>query len=215
MTNQNSFLLVFLKINNSRFSTLMTLFTFSIFSASLNPMPVNIHAQPGAGINTTFSQGNFSLQEEKQTVQKELADLMRKAISIGAEIPEISGFEENNATLYVKVNVNNTGERIANASDFYFTVNYKTGPDSIGVSTISGSDAGVIVRLPESTYNVVFQRSETGDLAKDSFINSFSWKHLSGDCSGEIRSGESKECTIVMYLEYHPRLTPPLLALTE
>jgi hypothetical protein len=196
--NQNSLLLVSLKIT-SRFSTLLALFAFSVFSASLNPMPINIHAQTCAGINTTFSQENFSLQE-KQIVQKELADLMRKAISIGAEIPEISGFEENNATLYVKVNVNNTGDRIANASDFYFTVNYKTGPDSIGVSTVSGSDAGVIVRLPESTYNVVFQRSETGDLAKDSFINSFSWKHLSGDCSGEIRSGESKECTIIMYI---------------
>jgi hypothetical protein len=82
--NQNSLLLVFFKINNPTLSTLMALFTFSIFSASLNPMPINIHAQTGAGINTTFSHGNFSLQEEKQIVQKELADLMTKAISIGA-----------------------------------------------------------------------------------------------------------------------------------
>jgi len=198
--NPNSLVLIFLKINHSYFSTLMILLAFSIFSASLKSMPIDIHAQTNAAANTTFSQGNILLQEEKQIVQKELADLMRKAISMGAEIPEISGFEENNATLYVKVNVNNTGERIANASDFYFTVNYKTGPNSVGVSTVSGSDAGVIVRLPESTYNVMFQKSETGDPAKDSFINSFSWKHLSGDCSGEIKSGESKECTIVMYI---------------
>ena len=42
------------------------LFAFSIFSVSLNLMPINVYAQTGAGINTTFSQGNFSLQEEKQ-----------------------------------------------------------------------------------------------------------------------------------------------------
>jgi hypothetical protein len=172
-------------------------------------MSINIYAQTSAVINTTTTtspppQANLSLQEEeekeKQILQKNLADLLRKAISIGAEIPEVTGFEENNATLYVKVKVNNTGERIANASDFYFTINYQGKDGTPGVSFTHGSDAGFIARLPEGTYNVMLQRSETGDLAKDSFINSFSWKHLSGDCSGEIRSGESKECTIIMYI---------------
>ena len=59
-----------------------------------------------------------------------------------------------------------------------------------------GSDAGVIVRLPESTYGLVPQISETGDPVKDSFINSFGRSSYTGDCYGEIASGESKECTI-------------------
>jgi hypothetical protein len=136
-------------------------------------------------------------EKEKQLVQRNLAELMRKAISMGAEMPEISGFDKDNATLYVKVNVNNTGERIANASDFYFAVNYQTGPGSAGVAAFYGSDAGVIVRLPESTYGLMSQRSETGDPVKDSFINSFGLTSYSGDCYGKIKSGESKECTVI------------------
>jgi hypothetical protein len=196
--NPNSFVLTFLEIKLSRFSTL-ALFAFSISFVSLNLISIEVQAQTNAGVNTTFSRGNFSLQEEeeeKRKVQKDLADLMRKAISMGAEIPEISGFDEDNATLYVKVNVNNTGERMANASDFYFTVNYQRNPESFGVSTVTGSDAGTIVRLPESTYGLMSQRAQTGDPEKDSFINSFGLTSYSGECHGKIKDGESKECII-------------------
>jgi hypothetical protein len=41
----------------------------------------------------------LSLQAEKQKIQKDLADLLRKAISLGVKIPEISGFDEHNATV--------------------------------------------------------------------------------------------------------------------
>jgi hypothetical protein len=197
--------LTFLKLKHSQFLTLVALFPFSIFSISLNSMSIDIYAQTSSVINNTTTisplQANLSLQEEeKKMVQKDLANLLRKAISIGAEIPEISGGrlghpEEDNATLYVKVNVNNTGGRIANASDFSFTINYQSNTGTFGVAGIHGSDAGVIVRLPEGTYNIMPQRSETGDPVKDSFINSFhNWQ--SGDCFGKIKSGESKECTI-------------------
>lgn len=193
----NSLLSVILKIKHSRFSTMMALFALSIFAVSLCATPHDIYTQTGSEVNNTASfRGNFSSQEEKQKVQRDLADLMRKAISMGAEIPEISGFDENNATLYVKVNVNNTGEKIANASDFYFTINYQSEPGSAGVAVVYGSDAGVIVRLPESTYGLMSQRSETGDPEKDSFINSFGLSSYSGDCYGKIRAGESKECTV-------------------
>ena len=164
----------------------------------LHPQSIYIDAQTSASavINTTSTQANLSLQAEKQKVQKDLADLLRKAISLGVEIPEISGFDEHNATLYVKVNVNNTGERKANASDFSFLINYESKAGSPGAAGVYGSDAGVIVRLPESTYGLVPQISETGDPVKDSFINSFGRSSYSGDCYGEIGSGESKECTI-------------------
>jgi hypothetical protein len=197
--NPNSFVLVFssLEIKPSRFSTL-ALFAFSISFVSLNLISIEVQGQINADVNIAFSQGNFSLQEEeeKQKIQKDLADLMRKAISMGAKIPEISGFDEDNATLYVKVNVNNTGERMANASDFYFTVNYQRNPESFGVSTVTGSDAGTIVRLPESTYGLMSQRAQTGDPEKDSFINSFGLTSYSGECHGKIKAGESKECII-------------------
>ncbi len=170
------------------------LFVLSIFASA---MPHDIYTQTGLEVNNTASfRENFSSQEAKQKVQRDLADLMRKAISIGAEIPEISGFDDENATLYVKVNVNNTGERIANASDFYFAVNYQRGPGSVGVAAFYGSEAGVIVRLPESTYGLMPQRLETSDPDKDSFINSFGLTSYSGDCHGKIRAGESKECLI-------------------
>lgn len=173
------------------------LFAVSIFAVSSGATPDGIYTQTESDVNNTSSfRGDFSSQEEKQKVQKELADLMRKAISMGAEIPEISGFDEHNATLYVKVNVNNTGEKTANASDFYFTINYQSEPGSAGVAVVYGSDAGVIVRLPESTYGLMSQRSETGDPEKDSFINSFGLSSYSGDCYGKIRAGESKECTV-------------------
>ena len=176
---------------------MIALFALSIFAVSLSAMPHDIYTQTGSEVNNTASfRGNFSSQEEKQKVQRDLADLMRKAISIGAEIPEISGFDDENATLFVKVNVNNTGERIANASDFYFAVNYQRGPGSVGVAAFYGSEAGVIVRLPESTYGLMPQRIETSDPDKDSFINSFGLTSYSGDCHGKIRAGESKECVI-------------------
>ena len=47
-------------------------------------MPIEIYAQTGAVINdtTTPNQANLSLQEEeKQMVQKDVADLLKKAIS--------------------------------------------------------------------------------------------------------------------------------------
>jgi hypothetical protein len=205
--NHIVFLLIFfLKLKHSQILTLIALFPFSIFSISLNSVPIDIYAQTSAVINNTTTisplQSNLSLQEEeKQIVQKDLADMLRKAISIGAEIPEVSGGrpghpEEDNATLYVKVNVNNTGERIANASDFSFTINYQSNTGTFGVAGIHGSDAGVIVRLPEGSYNIMPQRSETGDPVEDSFINSFGGNSLSGDCFGKIKSGESKECTV-------------------
>lgn len=188
--------MIFLNLKYVRFLA-ANFFLPSILFLSVCSMSVYIHAQTGGVINTTSQpESNLTLQEEKQLVQKDLADLLRKAIGIGAEIPEISGFDEHNATLYVKINVNNTGERIANASDFYLTVNYESEPGSTGVAGVYGSDAGVIVRLPEGTYGLMPQRSETGDPVKDSFINSFDRSSFSGDCYGKIKSGESKECIV-------------------
>jgi hypothetical protein len=116
-----------------------------------------------------------------------LTDLLREAINIGAEIPEITGFDEHNAALYVKVNVNNSGERTANASDFYFTINYQSEPGSSSVIATYGSDAGVIVRLPPSTFALLPQRLDTGDPAKNSLLDSFNRYDF---CNGKIQGNQ-------------------------
>jgi hypothetical protein len=71
----------------------------------LHPQSIYIDAQTSASavINTTSTQANLSLQAEKQKIQKDLADLLRKAISLGVKIPEISGFDEHNATCMSKL----------------------------------------------------------------------------------------------------------------
>ncbi len=137
-----------------------------------------------------------SVGDEKNLVQQDVINSLRQAISMGVEIPEIQGFDRDNATVYVKVNVNDTGEKKVNASDFFINVSYNdSATGSRGVNSFTSSDAGVIMKLPESTYEIMSVISETGDQAKDSLLNSYSSSYSDG-CYGYISSGETKDCTI-------------------
>ncbi|HKR72954.1 MAG TPA: hypothetical protein VJR94_02465 [Candidatus Nitrosocosmicus sp.] len=150
-------------------------------------------------VNNSFSlqdgSTTISLEEEKVKAQEDLADSLRKAISIGAEIPEITGFDDDNATIYIKVNVINPIDRIANASNFPIQINYEDTEGVPGVSMIFASDAGMIQKLPASAYNIVAATSQTGDQSLDTFLNSYSSTYSEG-CSGNISFMETKDCII-------------------
>lgn len=150
-------------------------------------------------MNSSFSSQNssttISLEEEKVKVQKDLADSLRKAISIGVEIPEITGFDDDNATVYIKVNVINPIDRIANTSNFPIQINYDDIEGIPGVSMIFANEAGMIQKLPASAYNIVSAASQTGDQSLDAFLNSYSSAYSEG-CSGSISFMETKDCII-------------------
>ena len=149
--------------------------------------------------NNSFSLQNssttISLEEEKVKVQKDLADSLRKAISIGVEIPEITGFDDDNATVYIKVNVINPIDRIANTSNFPIQINYDDIEGIPGVSMIFANEAGMIQKLPASAYNIVSAASQTGDQSLDALLNSYSSAYSEG-CSGSISFMETKDCII-------------------
>ena len=149
--------------------------------------------------NNSFSLQNssttISLEEEKVKVQKDLADSLRKAISIGIEIPEITGFDDDNATVYIKVNVINPIDRIANTSNFPIQINYDDIEGIPGVSMIFANEAGMIQKLPASAYNIVSAASQTGDQSLDALLNSYSSAYSEG-CSGSISFMETKDCII-------------------
>jgi len=149
-------------------------------------------------VNNNFSlqnSSNISLEEEKVKAQEDLADSLIKAISIGAEIPEITGFDDDNATIYIKVNVINPIDRIANASNFPIQINYNDTEGIPGVSMIFANDAGMIQKLPASAYSVVAATSQTGDQFLDAFLNSYLSTYSEG-CSGNISFMETNDCTI-------------------
>jgi plastocyanin len=150
-------------------------------------------------MNNSFSLQNssttISLEEEKVKVQKDLADSLRKAISIGIEIPEITGFDDDNATVYIKVNVINPIDRIANTSNFPIQINYDDIEGIPGVSMIFANEAGMIQKLPASAYNIVSAASQTGDQSLDALLNSYSSAYSEG-CSGSISFMETKDCII-------------------
>ena len=149
-------------------------------------------------MNNTNSLQNSStsfLKEEKAKAQEDLADSLIKAISVGAKIPDITGFDDHNATIYIKVNVINPEDRIANASDFPIQVNYNDTEGIPGVSMIYANEAGMIQKLPASTYNVVAPPSQTGDQSKDAFLNSYISTYSKG-CSGDVSFMETKDCIV-------------------
>ncbi len=156
--------------------------------------------------NNSFSLQNssttISLEEEK--VQKDLADSLRKAISIGIEIPEITGFDDDNATVYIKVNVINPIDRIANTSNFPIQINYDDIEGIPGVSMIFANEAGMIQKLPASAYNIVSAASQTGDQSLDALLNSYSSAYSEG-CSGSISFMETKDCIITKEYSNMPK----------
>jgi len=148
-----------------------------------------------ASTNTTFLIANSSLEEERHKVEKDLVALVRKAISLDADMIEFgSSFDKNNASLYITVHVNSSGGQAVNVSEFPIQYYYEDKTGSVGAGLTFAKDLGVIVRLPAGKYHMVVTNS-TNNPERDSVINSYSTSFSEG-CSGDIHWGESKDCII-------------------
>ena len=151
-------------------------------------------------LNDTFTLQNKSitlLDEERVAVQKELINILKKAYSVGAELPELPSFldEGDNATIFIKVNVINPIDKIANASDFPIKINYEYGDGIPSVSYTYANDAGRIEAVPASIYAILADPSQTSDQGKDTFLNSYTTSYSKG-CSGHIDYSETQDCVI-------------------
>ena len=148
-----------------------------------------------ATMNTTFLRANSSLEEERHQVEKDLVALVRKAISLDADMIEFgSSFDKNNASLYITVHVNSSGGQAVNVSEFPIQYYYEDKTGSVGAGLTFAKDLGVIVRIPEGKYHMV-QTNSTNNPDRDPIINSYSTSFSEG-CSGDIHWGESKDCII-------------------
>jgi len=156
-----------------------------------------------AATNTTFLSANSSLEEDRHKVEKDLVTLVRKAISLDADMIEFgSSFDKNNASLYITVHVNSSGGQVVNVSEFPIQYYYQDKTGSVGAGLTFAKDLGVIVRLPEGKYHMVLTNS-TNNPERDSVVNSYSTSFSEG-CSGDIHWGESKDC-IIYKCFYVPR----------
>ena len=156
-----------------------------------------------ATTNTTFLSSNSSLEEERHKVEKDLVALVRKAISLDADMIEFgSSFDKNNASLYITVHVNSSGGQAVNVSEFPIEYYYEDKTGSVTAGLTFAKDLGVIVRLPEGKYHMVLTNS-TNNPERDSVVNSYSTSFSEG-CSGDIHWGESKDC-IIYKCFYVPR----------
>ena len=126
-----------------------------------------------------------------------MINTLRKAYSIGAEIPELPVFldEGDNATIFIKVNVINPIDKRANASDFPISINYEHADGITGSGYTFANDAGRIEAVPATAYAILAAASQTSDQTKDSFVNSYSTSYSKG-CSGQIDYMETKDCII-------------------
>ena len=107
-----------------------------------------------ATMNTTFLRANSSLEEERHQVEKDLVALVRKAISLDADMIEFgSSFDKNNASLYITVHVNSSGGQAVNVSEFPIRYYYEDKTGSVGAGLTFAKDLGVIVRIPEGKYH--------------------------------------------------------------
>ena len=90
--------------------------------------------------------------------------------------------------------VNNSEDKIANASEFSIQYTY---PFGVGF-TNAGNDVGTFISIPEGTYSIRGMDAMTFDEDRKAFLNSFKTSWDAG-CDGTIRAGESKECTLTKF----------------
>ena len=139
-----------------------------------------------------------SIQLEKQKVQQSLVNSMKEALKLGVEIPGVPGFAgANNGIVYVRLfvnnsdTVNNSENKIANASEFSFQYTF---PSGAGWAQAS-DDVGVFIMIPEGTYSIRGMEATTSDEERNAFLNSFITEWDMG-CEGNIHAGELKDCTL-------------------
>jgi hypothetical protein len=158
----------------------------------------SIDGNSNSPLNETFTIQNASLtatDSEREKVQEELVNAIKKAYSLGAEIPELPSFyDDTDGTIFIKVNVINPIDKKANASDFTIRYDYEYGT-SVGTGQAKSNDAGVFIKISPSNYAITAPFDETGDQVKDSFLKSFTTSYSKG-CSGHLLSMEIKDCTI-------------------
>ena len=79
----------------------------------------NVFSTVFATMNTVFPRVNSTLEDERHKIEKDLVALVRKAISLNADMIEFgSSFDRNNASLYITVHVNSSGGQAVNVSEF-------------------------------------------------------------------------------------------------
>lgn len=127
---------------------------------------------------------------------------MKEALKLGVEIPGVSsGFAgANNGIVYVRLivnnsdTVNNSENKIANASEFSFQYTF---PSGAGWAQ-AGDDVGVFIMIPEGTYSIRGMEATTSDEERNAFLNSFITEWDMG-CEGNIDAGELKDCTLTKF----------------
>ncbi len=150
--------------------------------------------------NTVSNNTETALDNERAAVQAELINVLKKAYSIGAQLPELpSSYDDDNATIFVKLNIINPIDKRTNAtylsaSDFSITATSHT-KDGSGVSFGPVNDAGRIFVIPASAYSIMENTAQTGMEPRDSLLKSYSTSY-SKDCSGQINYMETKDCII-------------------
>jgi hypothetical protein len=151
--------------------------------------------------NTVSNNTETALDNERAAVQAELINVLKKAYSIGAQLPELpSSYDDDNATIFVKLNIINPIDKRTNvtylsASDFSITGTYQTKDGTSGGLFGPVNDAGGIFVIPASDYSFMEDTAQTGMEPRDSLLKSYSTSY-SKDCSGQINYMETKDCII-------------------
>ena len=96
---------------------------------------------------------------------------MKEALKLGVEIPGVSsGFAgANNGIVYVRLIVNNTENKIANASEFFIEYTYQYGAGFTNAS----DEVGVFIMIPEGSYSIRGIDTTTSDKERNAFLNAF------------------------------------------
>ena len=148
---------------------------------------------------------------------RDVTDINQSSSSFSSRSPPSSSFvqqsnrDSNNTslpgTLLITKQVVNDGGGDAKPTDFTITVDGNN-PDP---SSFDGSSSGTSVQLFEGRYKV----TESGP-DSDSNSNSNYTSKLSKECSGNMRDGESKKCTITnTYSEPPPPITTAKIIVTK
>jgi YVTN family beta-propeller protein len=167
--------------------------------------PVNSYATSSnnnENASSSVSSETSDGKEHKRT--RDATDTNQSSSSQSSFVPPSNGDSNNVSrigTLLVTKQVINEGGGEAEPSDFTITVD----GNNPTPSSFDGSSSGTSVQLLEGRYEV----TESGPSANYSST-------LSKECSGNIREGESKDCTITnTYSEPPPPITTATIFVTK
>jgi YVTN family beta-propeller protein len=165
--------------------------------------------------NTSSSSSSTTHDGKEHGKTRDVTDINQSSSSFSSQSPPSSSFvqqtnrDSNNTsqpgTLLITKQVVNDGGGEAEPSDFTIKVD----GNNPTPSSFDGSSSGTSVQLFEGRYKV----TESGP---DSDSNSNYTSKLSKECSGNMRDGESKKCTITnTYSEPPPPVTTAKIIVTK